>query len=408
MNPEFESYTRALFGDEKYERFLQAFNEEPPVSLRLNPAKISADELPLISTANGEGNAAEPIPWCRNAYWLATRPNFTLDPLFHAGCYYVQEAGSMFLDTLLERYASSLSTSKGATALDLCAAPGGKSTLARTALPPSVTLYCNEPDRRRANILKENMLKWGQRNVVVTSNYAKDYARAKLSFDMIIADVPCSGEGMFRKDAGAIADWSVKKVLDCAALQRNIIEDIWPCLKPGGLLIYSTCTFNTRENEENISWISDTLGATLLEPPQRFIPGITRSEGLFMAALRKTSDDCVSAKPKPNALHILADTNNILPEEHHPAHAEALLADANPEPTGEKSSGKSTHAPYPRAELTHEQALAYLRREAITLPADAPTGYVIVTYLRHPLGFVKNLGSRANNLYPQEWRIRNK
>ncbi len=393
---DFVSYTRDLFGEELYGKFVKSFDVEPPVSIRINPFKMEGVDF-----------SGDPVPWCRGGVWLDFRPDFTLDPLFHAGCYYVQEAGSMFLDRVLERYAVS-----PVRMLDLCAAPGGKATLARAALPAGSLLYCNDTDRRRANILVENIQKQGHRDVVVTCNRAPDYRKAGLAFDVILADVPCSGEGMFRKDAAAAEQWSAGNVLRCAGLQREILSGIWPCLKSGGILVYSTCTFNTRENEENVRWITENLGAEALEvktdsawhitgsllegfrsPVYRFIPGVTRSEGLFMAVLRKTSDDEVSGKPRRDRLRVLYDGRNITNTGNVPPHAGALLCGA---PAGG----------CPAVELTREEALAYLRREALRLKEDIPAGLVVVRYMGHALGYVRNIGTRANNLYPREWRIR--
>lgn len=315
----------------------------------------------------------------------------------------------MFLDEALRQVGV-----PSTAALDLCAAPGGKSTLLRAALPDECVLYSNEPDRRRANILMENIQKQGHPNAIVTNNYAIDYQRAGMNFDLIVCDVPCSGEGMFRKDYGAIGEWSLQNVMKCAALQRSIIEDIWPCLNEGGVLVYSTCTFNLHEDEENVKWICETLGAevipveikeewhitgSLLEgfdgPVYRFIPGTTKGEGLFMAVLRKTSEKHpLKAK---GTLRIMSDGHPVGTQKGKniiPAHAEALLTNL-PEDR------------YPFAELSKDDALKYLHHEAIVLDADVPKGFVVVTYQGHPLGFVKNIGNRANNLYPQEWKIRN-
>lgn len=444
---EFEEYTRPLFGEERWQKFLASFSEEQPVSIRLNPFKRLSP-----SPSHKERGVITPscwreVPWCRNGYYLPERPDFTLDPLLHAGCYYVQEAGSMFLDEVLRQI---LPTMQVGQVLDLCAAPGGKSTLLRaaldytlpspaSALPSSFRrgaggeaslLYSNEPDHRRANILMENLQKQGHPNVIVTNNYAKDYQKAKLQFDLILTDVPCSGEGMFRKDEGAIREWSIQNVMKCQTLQRSIVEDIWPCLKEDGILIYSTCTFNTRENEENVRWICEDLGAEILPietrpewgitgsllegfdgPVYRFIPGVTPTEGLFLCVLRKKPHPqplhfALQQKPHEargaknqkaqKALRVLCDGNypgEVKGKNIIPAHAEALLINL-PEDK------------YPRAEVDCETALQYLRREAIVLNADVPHGYVLVCYEGHPLGFVKNLGNRANNLYPQEWRIR--
>jgi len=408
---DFISYTAALFGAQRWERFLHAFDCPSPVSVRLNPWKRPTE--PIFAQTI-------PVPWCQQAYWLPERPDFTLDPLFHAGVYYVQEAGSLFLDHVLRQLISS-----PVMALDLCAAPGGKSTLMRAALPEGSMLVSNEPDRRRANILLENMLKQGHPDVLVTHNYAQDFAKTDWTFDVILADVPCSGEGLFRKDADAVKEWSLSNVHFCQKRQRQILQDIWPCLRAGGLLIYSTCTFNTHENEENVRFIAEELGADILpvstksewqitgsllegwnEPVHRFIPGITRSEGLFMAVLRKkgtlTAHTLLPAAARRHAqnhrlIHLLSD--GIPPfeqkgKEQIPSAAQALSLcfSANN---------------YPQVELTLQQAQRYLHRESFALPTATPKGFVLVTYARQPLGFMKNLGDRANNLYPKNWAIRN-
>lgn len=401
---EFSEYTKALFGEEKWLRYLDAFNEDAPVSVRINPFKaINKDVF--------SEEKDDEVPWCRNAFYLKKRPDFTLDPLIHGGVYYVQEASSMFLDKVLQQHMPK----DASQMLDLCAAPGGKSTLLRAAMPEGVRLYSNEPDRRRANILMENMQKQGHPLVTVTNNYPADYRKSKLIFDLIVTDVPCSGEGMFRKDEGAIGEWSMQNVMKCAQLQRSIIEDIWENLRPGGILVYSTCTFNLHEDEENVRWICETLGAEVLpvdteeewnitgslmegwtEPVYRFIPGTTRGEGLFMAVLRKTSDEMLSGKPDMKALRVLSDGNpqpTVKGKNIIPAHEEALLC------TLQKDK-------YPVVELSIDDALRYLHHEAIVLDADVPRGFAIVAYKGHPLGFVKNIGNRANNLYPQEWKIR--
>lgn len=406
---EFITYTSALFGAQRWQSFLQAFDAPPATSIRFNPWKCQEEPIFPHTT---------PVPWCRQAYWLAERPDFTLDPLFHAGVYYVQEAGSLFLDHVLRQYVSS-----PVLALDLCAAPGGKSTLLRAALPEGSMLVSNEPDRRRANILLENMLKQGHPDVLVTHNYAQDFQKTDWTFDVILTDVPCSGEGLFRRDEGAIKEWSLSNVHFCQKRQRQILQDIWPCLREGGLLIYSTCTFNTHENEENVRFIMEELGADILpvstqpqwqitgsllpgweHPVYRFIPGITRSEGLFMAVLRK--------KGTPAAHTLLPGSARRHAQAHRLIH---LLSDGIPafEQKGKEKIPSAAQAlsinppAYPQVELTLEQAQRYLHRESFVLPPDTPKGFVLVTYAKHPLGFMKNLGDRANNLYPKNWTIRN-
>ena len=387
----FTEQTRKLMGDERFERYLSAFEEEPPVSIRLNPKKAEG-----LSVADGEQ-----VPWCRGGYYLPQRPNFTMDPLLHAGCYYVQEAASMFLDEVLHQMHNAYvnhqpSAIRPQTALDLCAAPGGKSTLLRSALPGDCVLYSNEPIRNRASILLENVTKWGYENHHVTNCYPRDYRRAKQPFDLILCDVPCSGEGMFRKDPATIREWSPQNVEKCWQLQREIVSDAWACLNDGGLFIYSTCTFNTKENEENIRWILEEfddasvvpidvkpewhITGSLLhgfdEPVYRFIPGITRSEGLFLCVLRKRGERReVRGKRNDNkALTILSQL--------------------------------TSHNSPPRVALSYAEAMNYLRGEALHLTEDTPRGEITVCFEGHPLGQMKNIGTRANNLYPKEWRIR--
>ncbi len=408
---DFINYTSVLFGDDYWQSFLKSFKEDSAVSVRYNPWKYKQEDI---------FPNAKPVPWCRHAFWLNERPNFTLDPLLHAGVYYVQEAGSLFLDYVLQQYIK-----EPVLVLDLCAAPGGKSTLMRAALPQGSMLISNEPDRCRANILLENMQKQGHPDVLVTHNLPHDFKQTNWTFDLILVDAPCSGEGLFRKDESAIKEWSLSNVHYCQKRQRKILQDIWPCLREGGILIYSTCTFNTQENEENVRFIMEELGAEILPvtvkpdwkitgsllkgwnyPIYRFIPGITRSEGLFMAVLRKTGEQNfghnilpASARRRAQAnrlIHLLSDGLPIAEEkgkEKIPTAAQALSLNL------EKDA-------YPHIELKLEQARKYLHRETLILP-NAPQGFVIVTYKKHPLGFMKNLGERANNLYPKNWAIRN-
>lgn len=397
LSEEFESSTRTLMGDELFSMFIEALDDEPPVSLRLNRFKPS-----VVADGMKKSN----VPWCNDGVYLTERPNFTFDPLFHAGVYYVQEAASMFVHHILKQYIN-----EPVAVLDLCAAPGGKSTCALGALPSGSMLVANEPISKRAQILNENIIKFGCQDVVVTNNYPKDYRQTALQFDLILADVPCSGEGMFRKDAKAIDEWSALNVRKCRDLQRSIIEEIWGCLKPGGLLIYSTCTLNVHENEENIEWIVGELGAKIMPvdvrpewnitgslngenslPVYRFIPGKTQSEGLFVAVLRKDGEHRSTdfRKKLPAGLRKL----KILGDDKLHHHSMALSIDPR-----EREA-------YPAVEIDYGTAINYLRHEAIVLHAETPTGILVLTFKGVPIGFVKNLGSRANNLYPAEWRIK--
>ena len=287
----FIDYTRALLGDEEYTELVTALESEQPVSIRLNPLKPFGFQ---------SGESA--VPWCTSGFYLKERLTFTFDPLFHAGCYYVQEASSMFVEQALRQYAGE----EPAVMLDLCAAPGGKSTHVRGILPENSLLVANEVIRNRSQILAENLTKWGHPDVVVTNSDPSDFTPLEEFFDVILTDVPCSGEGMFRKDPVAVSEWSSENVEICRQRQRRIISDIWPCLKPGGILIYSTCTYNTKENEENVRWIKDEFGAEVLPldvaedwnitgnllqgerfPVYRFLPHKTKGEGFFLAVLRK-------------------------------------------------------------------------------------------------------------------------
>ena len=405
---EFVRETRQLMGDERFERYLKAFEEEPPVSIRLNPRKsLTPNPSPSregSSESPQEGwtvIGGEPIPWCEQGWYLPRRPNFTMDPLLHAGCYYVQEASSMFLDEVLRQIVNcKLSNCK---CLDLCAAPGGKSTLLRSVLPDDCLLVSNEPIRNRYQVLEENVQKWGYANHEVTNLYPRDFVKRGMRFSLILCDVPCSGEGMFRKDPATISEWSPKNVERCWQLQREIVSDAWQCLDDGGILIYSTCTFNTKENEENIRWFMEELGAEVLPvatkpewnitgsllkgfdaPVYRFIPGITRGEGLFMAIMKK------GTLPQP-----LPEWRG---ENTRKAKDSRLHSNFSP-PSQGGAGGESVPLSYP-------QAIAYLRGEALVLPEDTPRGIVEVTFMGYPLGQMKNIGSRANNLYPKAWRIK--
>lgn len=443
LNGKFVERTRALFGEERYGRFVQALETEPVVSIRFNGRKMEAD-----SSLNA-------VPWASAGRYLGSRPVFTADPLFHAGCYYVQEASSMFVEQVVRQYLD-----RPVRALDLCAAPGGKSTLLLSLLPQGSMLVSNEPVPLRAQILAENVTKWGNAASLVTRNEPADFAPFRNFFDFILVDAPCSGEGMFRKDSYAVEQWSVSNVEQCAKRQREIVADIWESLRPGGLLVYSTCTFNREENEDCVEWIASELGAEVLKleisdewnitgsltteglPVYRFIPGYTAGEGLFLAVLRKDGSSTVMqpkaprmqlapAKLKSEVAKWIAapgdfdfvmqgDTVIAMPKEHTAAmlalqqklkvlHMALPLAEVkNNKILPLHALAMSTELvaqAFNAVELEREKALAYLHREAL-LFADAPVGHLLLTYKGTPIGFVKNIGNRANNLYPAEWRIR--
>lgn len=448
----FTERMQRLLGEES-ESFLQALTEQQqPTSIRLNRSK--GGEAPDI---------AQPVEWSAgDGYYLPTRPTFTFDPLFHAGVYYVQEAASMFLGQVIAQYIDT-----PVRYLDLCAAPGGKSTHALAILPTGSLVVSNEVVRQRAQILAENIAKWGNPYAVVTNNTPADWGTWHNYFDVIATDVPCSGEGMFRKDETAIAEWSDANVAHCATRQAGILADVWSALRPGGLLIYSTCTYNIEENECMVQHLIDHYDATPLAieieshwgitgalvgnlPVYRFMPNRTQGEGLFMAVLRKGGEpdnSCNLApsshkkkkqesrnKPLPTPREVKEWLNSqefafvtgetditaypatyavdmkAMQQQFNVLHAGIPVAtckgrDFIPTQALALSTALNREA-FASCEVSLSTALAYLRREAITLPPDTPRGYVAITYRNHILGWVKNLGNRANNLYPQEWRIR--
>ena len=352
---------------------------EPEVSIRLNPRKLSAEEV------LAHHPELEPVPWCPNAFYLPDRPAFTFDPLLHAGAYYVQEASSMYIASLTPPLEG---TGEALLALDLCAAPGGKSTLLQSLLPEGSLLISNEPIAKRAQILSENMQKWmtGQPEeapqVIVTQNYPAEFGMLTEQVDILLTDVPCSGEGMFRKDEVARQEWSLENVRMCQQRQRDILQDIWHVLKPGGLLIYSTCTFNRFEDEDNARWICSELGGELLME-RHFLPGRDRGEGFYVAGIRSEKLKMKSEKLKVRSGK-LKETSGL-----------RVLYDSFSPPKGGRGVCIS---------LSYTQALQYLRREALRV--EAPRGPVTLCYRGLVLGPGKGVGNRINNLYPEAWRIR--
>jgi len=431
---------------------LSALAMEPEVSIRFNSKACDIENLVLESL---ECKADGRVLWMDDAVYLDHRPQFTMDPLLHQGCYYVQEASSMFLAEALRKCVSG-----PVRALDLCAAPGGKSTLLAGLLPEGSLLISNEIQRSRAQILAENMVKWGRPGVMVTCNSPKQIGESSLMFDLIAIDAPCSGEGMFRKDEGAVRDWSISNVEMCAARQREIIEDIWPALKAGGYLIYSTCTFNRQEDEDNVRWIIDKYGAQAIDlnpdpkwdilgsltddnlPVYHFMQHRTRGEGFFLCLLRKPEGGTASLKSRPfrgDGSKVPAECKSWLkPEGGYEFFIKNESVYALPSDLKDDmwQAGQELYALVPgievavmkgrdwvpahalamstalnrdafnTVEVTRLQALSYLHCDAIRLD-DAPRGIVLLTYKDIPLGFAKNIGNRANNMYPQEWRIRN-
>lgn len=446
INEEFRNRMLAILPNEA-DRLCQAlFSTEPEVSVRLNRRKTRT-----------QPNNAQQVAWCDCGYYLDGRPAFTFDPLLHTGAYYVQDASSMFIHRVL----SQLVGDRDVTYLDLCAAPGGKTTTALGALSDGSLVVCNEIDGTRAQILRENVIKWGCPNCVVTNDNATRLGKLRNVFDVVAADMPCSGEGMFRKDEEAVSQWSPELVRQCAERQREIAADIWNALKPGGIFIYSTCTFNREENEEMADYIIRELGAESVEiatdpswhiqpgidTPHhcyRFMPHHTRGEGLFMCVLRKDGEMPASKpdkgkkqkKEKRAAIPAVCknwltatdcdwqtdgESISALPSRHSETmhlvarNASTLLCgvpvasvkgkDTIPDHALSQSLLFNTEA-FPCVEVSYPEAIAFLRGETFALPDGLPRGYVCICYAQRPLGFMKNIGNRANNCYPKEWRIR--
>ena len=450
------SILEKALGADKASACLPSFSLPASVSVRFNPAKTASPEedFPQFEMKGVSS-------WCKWGRDLASRPVFTLDPLFHAGCYYVQDSSAMFpgmvfRSELAEFHAESLG--RPLRVLDLCAAPGGKSTdLAsslRESLGDNFILVSNEVMKARASVLADNMALWGDPNVVVTSCDPAAFAALEGFFDIILADVPCSGEGMFRKDARAREDWSPELVGLCAARQKRILADVWPALRDGGVLVYSTCTFERAENDDMVSWMSKDLGAEPLHGTKGektlegnglyttdygylLVPGLVGSgEGQFCSAVMKNhcghawrksmkpmkGDDSV----KDAKGYLLSDTvavksgdtvicipSAISPETSalsclRPLRrgvAVGTVKGRDLVPSEDLVLSLSfNRESMPIAALDRETALRYLRRDPIAL-GNSPRGFVALSFCGHPFGVVKNLGNRVNSLHPISRRI---
>lgn len=439
----FEQRMRNVLGEE-WENFALAHTRNSPVSIRANTRKFSS----LVYQ--------DRIPWTASGFYLNERPIFTLDPIFHGGAYYVQEASSMFLEQAILQ---TINNDAALNVLDLCAAPGGKSTHLLSLISKESLLVSNEVIRSRAPILEENIQKWGNLNAVISNNDPKDFQKLGPFFDVIVVDAPCSGEGLFRKDPDAMNEWSNDSVLLCANRQRRILKDIWPTLKRDGILIYSTCTYSENENEEVLQWLNEAEDVEFLRlklDPQwgvievskenvlgyRLFPHRVRGEGLFMSVMRKLSGDDIRLKAKKlfapppkksseeirtwlnhpddkllvirndelsalpankvieieyltNNLHLISCGTRIATrkyDKHIPDHALALSQEVN---TGNFNT----------IDLSASEALRYLRKETIEKDTSEK-GFALVQFARLNLGWVNVLDTRINNLYPAEWRIR--
>lgn len=429
-----------------YEHWKKSLSEPPPVSIRINPIKATVHHF------------SSRVPWCRTGYYLPERPVFTLDPHFHAGAYYVQEASSMFLE---QAFLQLIDGAAPLNVLDLSAAPGGKSTHILGLLNPNSLLVSNEVIRSRATILSENIQKWGYSNVLITNNDPEDFQSFKDFFDVILIDAPCSGEGLFRKDPAAVQQWSSDNVALCARRQQRIIHDIWPALKQDGLLMYSTCTFNPEENENNLIRFAEAHALEFI-PLQlhpewnveevnsggvigyRFYPHRVAGEGFFISVLKKKEveeTEKVFSKKQTLAPVTKKTLEGIQRWVHTPAHKtfiihkdrvqffpvakrneiEGLITKLNIVSAGtnvctikqgkfipEHSLALSVELNkehFTTIDLTQDDALKYLRKDVLQLNTSEK-GYALVAYKNIPLGWVNILPNRVNNLYPSEWRIR--
>ena len=431
-------------------------------SIRLNPFKLSGSKMVAL-----EGGG--PVPWASQGYYLSERPSFTLDPLFHAGAYYVQEASSMFLEEALKQ---TVDLTQPLRVLDLCAAPGGKSTLIQSVISKDSLLVSNEVIKTRVNILAENVTKWGASNVIITNNDPSDFKRIYGYFDVIVVDAPCSGSGLFRKDPNAVNEWSENNVVLCALRQQRILADILPSLKEGGVLIYSTCSYSQQEDEEIADWliadchlssinlqlntawnIVETQSAQKNTFGYRFYPDKVKGEGFFIAAFKKLQSENYEGRilegsaQKKNSKYKLPQVsekeievlktyvNNVddffFIKQHDelialPKHLEDDLAIIQSAlyikkagvklgtiirnelvPAHELAVSNIISPAVSKIEIDKEAALQYLRKAAINFESGIK-GWVLLTHEQLPLGWVKAMENRCNNYYPAAWRILNK
>ena len=447
----FTERMRKQLGAEEAESLFAALDSVSPVAVRLNPAKCGEE---------GVWSSGEAIAWSKNGRKLKERPSFTLDTAFHAGAYYVQEAASQFIDYIIAG-----EELQGKRVLDMCSAPGGKTTIYSTAVGEEGLVVANEYVRSRANVLADNVRKWGMGNVLVTNNAPEHIAQFEGWFDMVAVDAPCSGEGMFRKEEVAREDWSEEAVKMCAARQLSIVREAWQSLRDGGLFIYSTCTFNEDEDEGLLRAFIEETG-DVFEPAQsveiddawgivkgevgafhtfRFFPHKTDSEGLFVAIARK-AEPTTQRTPKARkrvmqevdknsrkelakwlqhpdyyTFAMVADTIYAYPSVQFKAVqtlSEGLTAIYSGVAMGQIFKGKlkpdwalSQYIGFERTavaveEVDEERALDYLRKRDIAV-GDMAEGINLITHKGRALGFAKRVGARCNNLYPNSLKIMN-
>lgn len=417
---------------------LEALTTAAPVSIRLNRTKLP--EHPQTHL--------EPVPWCEDGFYLPSRPSFSSDPLLHLGYYYVQEASSMAVGDVVKQLLPQ--TNSGSLVLDLCAAPGGKSTHIASVLGQNDLLVANEVIASRTPILEENLAKWGRANHIVTRADAEFWGRSGMLFDVVVADLPCSGEGLFRKDPEAVKQWSLANVELCAQRQRRIVSEVWKAIKPGGFLVYSTCTFNRSENEDNISQLSALPGFVPVRTSAkslsffretepflyRALPGFVVGEGFFIAVIQKQTNEThlnESHKPKPFQaienkglwpVHIRAflwgddvyatgcssdlylNTINKLPGFHSPGVCIGKIIRNVFKPNPRLALiNNFQNTNWPTLELNDKEAMAYLRRETLS-NSNNSTETTLAKWKGFPIGFLTPNKNRWNNLWPMEWRLR--
>lgn len=424
---DFETLVRVGGLAEKWDAFTAALDEPSPVSVHVNDRMSAYDIF--------RGQNLEPTQYCGNGFYLPLRPSFTLDPLLHAGCYYVQEASSMSLIVPLMSYVR-----PDSVVLDVCAAPGGKSIMLSQYLKDGGFLVANEPMPKRANVLAENLQKWGNDNFMVTHAFTDKLRKIDYAFDAVLVDAPCSGEGMFRKEPEALAGWSMDNVEHCAARQKEIVSDVWHLLKDNGIMIYSTCTYNHFEDEDIVAWIRGELGGTVLSQ-KHFYPHEHRGEGLFMAVIVKSREpeaagqecidvQCSENKPRSYSMRragerVIAVQKCFEPVVNAVQRAVPVLVSGTEVAVSKGRKYQPCHAlalskfrddiiaccdteckfEYRKFNLSEETALKYLRGEAL-FDCGGTAGWTLLTYRHQAIGWGNNVGNRINNLYPQQWRIK--
>jgi 16S rRNA C967 or C1407 C5-methylase (RsmB/RsmF family)/NOL1/NOP2/fmu family ribosome biogenesis protein len=419
-------------------------------SVRFNPSKMATTDNGLPIT--------EKIPWSSQGYYLAERPLFIFDPLLHAGVYYVQEASGMFVEQALKQ---TTDVSTPLRVLDLCAAPGGKTTLLQSLLSADSLLVSNEVIKSRAAILEENCIKWGGSNGIVTNSDPATFGRLENFFDVIVIDAPCSGSGLFRREPEAIQEWSEQHVQLCHQRQQRILADVFRALKPGGVLIYSTCSYSKEEDEDIADWLMDSFavdslklsvqpnwGIVEVQSAQheaygyRFFPDKIKGEGFFISCFRRQEEDTRSVKPPRRSILQKLSKNEVaavqpwlqpgspvqlwkqkeelfafpaalekelltIVDNLYVRQAGTLLGKiAGNELVPEHALAVSTlvNNTIVAVSLKKEEAIQYLRKEEVTIPA-MQKGWTLVQYRQHNLGWIKVLPNRVNNYYPANWRI---